>query len=74
MLALAFPGGFLEPVWRLKPEAHRQFLQIGSGASIGLMVIVGAACGLAAIGLVRNADGGAGSQLEFSSSIFSAIH
>ncbi len=22
MLALAFPGGFLEPIWRLKPEAR----------------------------------------------------
>jgi hypothetical protein len=58
MVALAIPGGFLEPVWRLKPEAHRQFLQIVSNASIGLMVIVGAACGLASIGLARNARWG----------------
>jgi hypothetical protein len=58
VLALAFPGGFLEPVWRLKPEAHTQFLEIGSGASIGLMVIVGVACGLAAIGLAKNAGWG----------------
>jgi len=58
LLALLFPGGFLEPVWRLKPEAHAQFLELGSGASIGFMVMVGAACGLAAIGLARNARWG----------------
>jgi hypothetical protein len=57
MLALAFPGGFLEPIWRLKPEAREQFQQIG-GASIALMAVVGAACGLAAIGLAKNAEWG----------------
>jgi hypothetical protein len=25
MLALAFPGSFLESIWRLKPEARVQF-------------------------------------------------
>jgi putative drug/metabolite transporter DUF486 len=51
MLALAFPGGFLEPIWQLKPDAQVQFQQIGNW-SIALMAVVGAACGLAAIGLV----------------------
>ena len=57
MLALAFPGGFLEPIWRLKPEARVEFQKIGS-ASIALMAVVGAACGLSAIGLARNAEWG----------------
>ena len=58
ILALAFPGSFLESIWRLKPEAHLQFLQIGRGFSIGLMTIVGSACGASAIGLARNAEWG----------------
>jgi hypothetical protein len=58
VLALAFPGGSLDSIWRLKPEAHTQFQQMGSGASIALMTLVGGACGLAAIGLVRNTEWG----------------
>lgn len=57
MLALAFPGGSLEPVWRLKPEARVEFQKIGS-ASVLLLAVVGAACGLAAVGLARNAEWG----------------
>jgi hypothetical protein len=58
MLALTFPGSFLESIWRLKPEAPRQFQEIGRGASIALMATVGVACGLSAIGLARNAQWG----------------
>ena len=50
MLALVFPGGFLEPIWRPKPEARMEFQKIG-GASVVIMAVVGAACGLAAVGL-----------------------
>ena len=57
MLALAFPGGFLEPIWRLKPEARVEFQRIGS-TSIALMAVVGAAYGLAAVGLAKNAEWG----------------
>ena len=57
MLALAFPGGFLEPIWRLKPDARVEFQKIGS-ASVALMAVVGTACGLAAVGLARNAEWG----------------
>jgi uncharacterized membrane protein (UPF0136 family) len=57
MLALAFPGGFLEPIWQLKPDARAEFQKIGS-ASVVLMAVVGAACGLAAVGLARNAEWG----------------
>ena len=58
MLALAFPGSFLESIWQLKPEAPVQFLEIGRGTSIALMAVVGVACGSAAIGLARNAEWG----------------
>ncbi len=58
VLALAFPGSFLESIWRLKPEARIQFQEIGSSVSIALMAIVGAACGLAAVGLARDAHWG----------------
>jgi hypothetical protein len=57
VLALAFPGGFLEPVWRLKPEARVDFQKIGSW-SIALMALVGTACGLTAVGLARQAEWG----------------
>ncbi len=51
---LLFPGGALDSLWRLNPEAHAAFQRIG-GLLILLMVIVGVACALAAIGLARNA-------------------
>ncbi len=51
VLVLAFPGGSLDSIWRLKPEAPAQFQEIGRGASIVLMATVGVACGLSAIGL-----------------------
>jgi uncharacterized membrane protein (UPF0136 family) len=57
IMALAFPGGFLEPIWRLKPDARVEFQKIGS-ASVALMAVAGAACGLAAVGLARNAEWG----------------
>jgi len=57
MFALAYPRGFLEPIWRLKPEARVEFQRIG-GASVALMGVVGAVCGLAAVGLARNAEWG----------------
>lgn len=53
VLALAFPGGFLEPIWRLKPSARLEFQELGPW-SIALMALVGAACGLAALGLSKN--------------------
>lgn len=58
MLALTFPGSFLESIWRFKPEARVQFQEIGRAVSIALMATVGVACGLSAIGLARNARRG----------------
>jgi hypothetical protein len=57
MMALAFPGGFLEPIWRLKPSARVEFQELGHW-SIGLMALVGTACGLAALGLAKNREWG----------------
>ena len=57
MLALAFPGGVLEPIWRLRPDARTEFQEFGTW-SIALMAAVGAACGLAAFGLARGAEWG----------------
>jgi hypothetical protein len=57
MLALAFPGGMLEPMWRLRPDARGEFQDIGTWAIL-LMAAVGAACGLSAFGLARRAEWG----------------
>jgi hypothetical protein len=51
---LLFPGGTLDSLWQLNPEAHAAFERIGR-LSILLMAIVGMVCALAAIGLPRNA-------------------
>ena len=50
ILMLLFPGGPLDSLWRLNPDAQVEFQQLGK-LSILLMLIVGAACALAAIGL-----------------------
>jgi len=57
MLALAFPGGILEPVWRLRPDARIEFQKLGNW-SAPLMATVGLACGFAALGLARCAEWG----------------
>src|SRR5437867_11913371 len=54
---LLFRGSPLDSLWRLNPDAHAAFQWLG-GLSILLMVIVGIACALAAIGLARNARWG----------------
>jgi len=58
LLALAFPGGFLESIWQLKLEAREQFHEIGTLGSIALMAVVGTACGFAAVGLARKTEWG----------------
>ena len=57
MLALAFPGSFLESIWRWRPDARLEFEQFGDW-SVALMAVVGAGCGLAAFGLARGAEWG----------------
>ena len=51
-VALTFPGSFLEPIWRLNPNARAGFTRIGS-AAIVLMAAVCIACVFAAVGLCR---------------------
>ena len=57
MLALAFPGGIWETIWRLRPGARAEFQELGHW-SIALMAVVGAACGLSAFGLARGFEWG----------------
>ena len=51
-VALLFPGSFLEPIWRLNPNAHAGFSRIGSWAIV-LMIAVCIACTFTAVGLWR---------------------
>ena len=51
---LLFPGTPLDKLWRLNSEAHSAFQNIGAWA-IATMLVVGVACGFAAIGLWRGA-------------------
>ena len=57
-VVLAFPGGFLEPMWRLNPRAREQLAAMGGWALV-LMGVVCALCALTARGLWR------GSRLGF---------
>ena len=57
IVALLFPGGALEPIWRLNPDAHAAFQKIGR-SSILLMLVVSSACALASVGLARRAQWG----------------
>jgi len=57
IIALLFPGGALDPIWRLNPDAHVAFQQIGR-LSILLIVVVGSACAVATIGLATRARWG----------------
>ena len=57
IVMLLFPGGALEPIWRLNPDAHAAFQKIGR-SSILLMLVVGSACALASVGLAKRAQWG----------------
>lgn len=50
VIALLFPGGLLEPMWRLNPRAHSAFVSMGPWA-IALLVPLSAACGITGAGL-----------------------
>lgn len=54
---LIFPGSVLESLWRLNPDAHLAFQSMENWAAV-LMLTVGSACLLAAIGLWRGATWG----------------
>src|SRR5437868_14680458 len=57
IIALLFPGGALEPIWRLNPDAQAAFQKIGR-LSILLMFVVGSASGLTAFGLAKRTQWG----------------
>jgi hypothetical protein len=57
IVMLLFPGSALDSLWRLNPDARIAFQSIGK-LSILLMLIVGAACASAAVGLGKNAQWG----------------
>src|SRR6478752_6332801 len=57
MLALAYPGSFLEFIWRFRPGIREEFQEYGVW-SIAVMAALGAACGLSAFGLARGAEWG----------------
>jgi hypothetical protein len=52
IVLLVFPGTKLDSLWNLNPDAHVGFQSLESW-SIMLMVVVGAGCALASIGLWR---------------------
>ena len=56
--ALLTPGGTLDIVWRLNPEAHLGFQKVGTALSVLLMFVVGIACARAAVGLARHKEWG----------------
>ena len=57
IVALLFPGGALESIWRLNPDAHAAFQKIGR-LSILLMFVVGSACALASVGIGQRTQWG----------------
>jgi hypothetical protein len=56
-LSLAFPGGPLQPMWRLNPGAQAAFGTMGASA-VWLLAAVSLACTLSAVGLWRGARWG----------------
>lgn len=51
--ALLLPGSAMDLVWRANPEALTGFQKIGRPLSLLLMLVVGTACAIAAVGLAR---------------------
>jgi hypothetical protein len=51
-ISLAFPGGLLEPIWRLNPRGHAGLAALGPWAVL-LMAVVCALCAYSAFGLWR---------------------
>jgi hypothetical protein len=51
-ITLLFPGSFLNPIWRLNPEAGEQLHQLGRGIGVAFLGL-GAAMVAAAIGWIK---------------------
>lgn len=54
LLALLWPGGLLEPVWRLNPRARDQFATMGGRGPV-LLAVVCVQCAAAAVGTFKGA-------------------
>ena len=50
---LSVPGTPLDSLWRLNPDARLGFQSLGNATALALMLVVGVACALAAVGLWR---------------------
>jgi hypothetical protein len=57
LFLLLFPGTALDAAWRLKPSAQTELTSVRS-ITIPLMLVVGAACVAAAVGLSKCAEWG----------------
>jgi hypothetical protein len=51
-ITLLFPGSFLDPIWRLNPDAGEQLRQLGRGIGIAFLGL-GAAMVAAAVGWIK---------------------
>jgi len=51
-ITLAFPGSFLQSVWRLNPRAYEALSDFGVAAAV-MMAVVSLACASATLGLWR---------------------
>ncbi|HEY2109788.1 MAG TPA: hypothetical protein VGH17_07790 [Candidatus Acidoferrales bacterium] len=51
-ITLLFPGSFLDPIWRLNPDAGEQLRQLGRGVGIAFLGL-GAAMIAAAVGWIK---------------------
>ena len=56
-ISLAFPGGFLEPIWRVNPRGREGLGNLGPWAIL-LMTLVCALCAYSAFGLWRGLRSG----------------
>ena len=56
-ISLLWPGGPLEPIWRINPRAREDFAVLGIWSSI-LLGVLSVVCVVAAIGLWRRARAG----------------
>ncbi len=56
-ISLIFPDGFLEPLWRINPRGRAGLGAIGMWAVL-LLIFVGSACAIAAVGFWRGARWG----------------
>lgn len=57
LASLLTPGGPLEPIWQINPQARQAFSTLGTWAVLLMAVVCGACC-LAAVGLLKRSAWG----------------